>query len=408
MQTELKQAKEQSQDLHRTTDFLGTLLTLEPGQEIPKSPHKQSQQGQAATIATGIQRNIVSPEAISPFSQPPAPPPQQPLPEKPDIARSPLSDPSIKRPEAERLISIPIPTETPEASNSQILSLVEALKAVTQESDLQGDRIKYLEMALKRERRAREVAEKRAMTLSGGRHIQLDYNERGIEEGQDESELPLDSIELIRNELPNGHVKEEQETSTLKSSSSMETIREPEDTRPQVQGLDASTSKLQARLDLMVKEMNDMKILMESYKGRAEDAEEGRRSLAEMVENIRAGRDPQKAEAGVSGGNLNSNGKNGMLGPSGMKEAFASQGDSYGSWNPLKQRGLLNGSASPEHTPQQKLEEAFSSVLQQQRSANWEGGRISQTAPYASMIGVVIIGVGIMTWLNGWQPGNER
>ena len=54
------------------------------------------------------------------------------------------------------------------------------------------------------------------------------------------------------------------------------------------------------------------------------------------------------------------------------------------------------------------LERTVSSVLQQQQQAQGQRGSVAmQSAPYASMVGVVLIGVGLMTWLNGWQRGDR-
>lgn len=400
---ELKQAKQQSQDLYRTGDFFNTLLTLQPGEQPPDSPPKDNTESKTNGVHPPAQV-----DAISPFSQPPAPPPQQPLPEKPDSARFPMSEslsqPSLKRVDTERPKS-GLNSPTKEIPSGQIVSLLEALKSAKQEIDSQGSRVKHLEVALARERKARELAEQRARTLSGD---QDNHETNGTVE--DEAvEPPLDTMELIEHGLPNGHAEDEEEPNQFLRSISTATLKSAEDMRQGTVDIDTSTSRLQARLDLMVKEMDDMKLLMESYKQRAEDAEEGRRSLAEMVESIRAGRDSKSVVQTTNDEDSRLLGNGDVSGSAESKAPTRSKGLDRSSSSSHLHHQLPNGTAAIENM-HRELEKTVSNVLQQQRQwgGTGEGGRMVQSAPYVSMVGVVLIGVGIMTWLNGWQPGGER
>lgn len=400
---ELKQAKQQSQDLYRTGDFFNTLLTLQPGEQPPDSPPKDNTESKTNGVHPPAQV-----DAISPFSQPPAPPPQQPLPEKPDSARFPISEslsqPSLKRVDTERPKS-GLNSPTKEIPSGQIVSLLEALKSAKQEIDSQGSRVKHLEVALARERKARELAEQRARTLSGD---QDNHETNGTVE--DEAvEPPLDTMELIEHGLPNGHAEDEEEPNQLLRSISTATLKSAEDMRQGTVDIDTSTSRLQARLDLMVKEMDNMKLLMESYKQRAEDAEEGRRSLAEMVESIRAGRDSKSVVQTTNDEDSRLLGNGDVSGSAESKAPTRSKGLDHSSSSSHLHHQLPNGTAAIENM-HRELEKTVSNVLQQQRQwgGTGEGGRMVQSAPYVSMVGVVLIGVGIMTWLNGWQPGGER
>ena len=381
-------------------------MTLGPGEEVPKSPQKVEQDERDARNGANVPKQdvLMSPDPISPFTQPPMPPPSQPLPEKPDITRSVGTDfQQIRRVDTERPRSGPDSPTKSDPQNGQIVSLLEALKSVKQESDSQGDRIKHLELALKRERWAREMAERRARALSRGPESRTDVQDGSIEE--EAFDPPLDSIELLDQGLPNGHLEDsEGNDDFLRTSSSMETLRESDEERGDVEDIDASALRLQARLDLMVKEMEEMKVVMESYKRRAEDAEEGRRSLAEMVENIRAGRDPQTIKDFSSQDStlIGSDSANGDSSPSRGLSKLTS--GAHMLWTSPNKRQMPNGSVSPGDM-QRELERTLSNVLQQQRPG--ENGRIAQSAPYVSMVGVVLIGVGIMTWLNGWQPGGD-
>lgn len=402
-QGELKQAKQQSQDLHRTGDFFTTLLTLQRGEQPPNSPAKHATEEHKTN---GV-HPATQVDAIAPFSQPPAPPPQQPLPEKPNSARfivpESLSQPSLERVDTERPKS-GLDSPTKEIPSGQIVSLLEALKSAKHEIDSQGSRVKHLETALAQERKARELAERRARTLSDSQ------NGHETNSASEEEALvpPLDTVELIENELPNGHT-EDDESKSLSRSISTATLKGAEDMHQGTEDIDTSTSRLQARIDLMVKEMDDLKMQVESYKQRAEDAEEGQKSLAEMVESIRAGRDSKSVVPipNDEGSTLLGNGN--VNGASDSKVATRSKGLERSSSSSHLHHQLPNGTTAIGEM-HRELEKTVSNVLQQQRQWGGTGdsGRMVQSAPYVSMVGVVLIGVGIMTWLNGWQPGGER
>jgi hypothetical protein len=385
---------------------------LEPGEEPPKSPSK------AATTEEKQTNGILPPpqlDPISPFSQPPAPPPSQPLPEKPDVARfsipESLPSTSLKRTDTERPRSgLNSPTRT-EAPSGQIVSLLEALKSAKHEIDSQGDRMKYLEVALARERKAREHAERHAQSLSGGHFPRQDHKTNGTVD-EEVFEPPLDSVELMDQDLTNGHKEqdEDKDKDFLSRSASMATIKNTEDMHRDTKEVDASTSRLQARVGLMIKEMDEMKQVMESYKRRAEDAEEGRRGLAEMVENLRAGRGANSAVPSLADSDSTLPGDSDANALSNFTKSPQSGDMDRSLVSPQSHRPQPNGSAAMDNI-QRELEKTVSSVLQQ-HSRQWggpgESGRMVQSAPYVSMVGVVLIGVGIMTWLNGWQPGGEK
>ena len=418
LQAELKQAKQQSQDLHRTGDFFTTLLTSEPGKVPPEPPEIH--------LAEEKKPNGLSPtthlEPISPFSQPPAPPPQQPLPEKPDVARSApnlipqnhFKSIDIGRPKS--ATNSPTRTEPP---SSQILSLVEALTTAKKEIDSQGDRVKQLEILLKRERKAREGAEERARRLLAG-HSGSD------ESGTIEEEAfkpPADSHTAAEKQGPNGHAEEFRDIFEEPGS----TVAQPGS--HSIASVDATTTRLQEKLDMMVREMDEMKIVMESYKRRAETAEHERKGLAEMIQQIRANAATAANESGDESTLLAtspSQSSDSTFSDS-TRPTSASNSSSSDAYQQIKH---LNGRALPPSSSatqtdhpddgMAELQRTVSTALQeasksQQRwghvgGVGWssgEGTMMVQGAPYASMVGVVLIGVGIMTWLNGWQRGER-
>ena len=320
-----------------------------------------------------------------------------------------MLQPSLKRTDTERPKSaLDSPTRT-EPPSSQTAALLEALKSQRKEIESQGDRVKYLEVALARERRARENAERRARSLSGGSFPQEDIEaSSGLQE--EAFEPPLDSLELMDKAMHNGHLDDDEDRDALSRSASMATMRNPDDIHRETEDIDASTSRLQARLDLMVKEMDDMKMAMESYKRRAEDAEAGRRSLAEMVENLRAGRDADSVMPVTKpdGSTLFTDSE--TKDPLSSNDRPRSKDGDNRVVSSLSHLPQMNGSAVAGNI-HRELEKTVSTVLQQQQrqwSGPGDGGRMVQSAPYVSMVGVVLIGIGIMTWLNGWQPGGEK
>ena len=285
---------------------------------------------------------------------------------------------------------------------------MEALKIKTHELDSKSDYIKSLELDLAREKKARENAERRAVTLSD-QSVALDEQDNDGVITEQVREPPLDSMELMKQDMPNGHVGDIDDRNGLSRSTSMSTITDKEDMDHDIESSSCLASRLQAQLDLQNKEMNEMKILMESYRQRTTEAEEGRRSLAEMVENIRAGRDPESVFPIANG----------------MDSAVVNDNDpksSTGSTQPLRLRNSNrtssssqsshpqpNGSATMGHI-HREIEKTVSNVLQQhqQWGSSGESGRLVQSAPYVSMVSVVLIGVGLMTWLNGWQPNGDK
>ena len=345
---------------------------------------------------------------MSPLFQPPAPPPQQPLPEKPDTVHSVLADASIQHPfkkfEPERprsaTNSSPIKSES---SSSQILSLVEALTSAKREIDSQGNRVKLLEDLLRQERKARESAEERAKRLLDRSRGLSGIENSNLEEGT--SDPPTETTLSEDKRQPNGYEADDERkrfgrrSPKPKSSPPSPSPSELDLAQHETKAVDDSTSRLQERLELMIKEMDVMKAQMDNYKHRAQVAEDNSTSLAAMVERIRSGEvdaKPTTPNAEKRNGSEVSTQTDAQSLPNGQlrsPDAESSSGTS-------KLPSLLNGapvqSSKDGHDPQ----DTVSTTLAQ---STYRNDRLIQSAPYASMLGVVLIGVGIMTYLNGWQ-----
>jgi len=297
-----------------------------------------------------------------------------------------------------------------EPQSSQILSLVEALNTAKREIDSQGDKVKHLEVLLNRERKARESAEEKARRLLEG-HTPAKVNGHVMSTvDEDAFEPPFELSEDRDVGLTNGYHDPNDSEERLTDASSIvpsSTVKSPEELHSETKQVEASTSRLQERLDLMVREMDDMKVVMENYKRRAEDAEEERNTLRDMIEKIRA-------TGASSNGKLVSKAKTSP--EDDPSDEIINESESQALTSTERRISMsqpyarANGSASGPTTiiPDLKeLERTVSSVLQQTQprgqGAMVNGNLAMQSAPYVSMVGVVLLGVGIMTWLNGWQ-----
>ncbi|GME39832.1 cytoplasm to vacuole targeting vps64 [Neofusicoccum parvum] len=315
LNSEMKQARQQSQELQRTGQYIESLLASDPKKEQNK------------TSSPMTKHSPLKGDIKARFSDPPAPPPSQPLPEKPDAAQ-----PSLRRAETEKPKLPANINATKGDSSLQITTLVEALSNAKKEFDMQSVRLKEVEDLLAQERLARESAEERALRL----------------ESERQKDLPGD-VETYTNGVSEPTIGES--TGPTDDSISEDTIIiEP----PQTTEMDPSTVQLQQRLESMVAEMDRMRQEMETYKQRAERAEaesaQDRQTLAEMIESIRK----QDVDRAAKGTLVKDNGSH----------ALATK------------------------TP--------------------GGEQLAHVGPYASMVGVVVLGLSIMAYINGWQKPLER
>ena len=268
---------------------------------------------------------------------------------------------------------------------------------------------------LHRERKARESAEDRARRLLEGHFPdKADEHDHNIA-GEEVLGPPSDSSESKDRGLTNGyHGKSDSADDTISDISSVTTLLpspstiSPERLQSETKAVDASTSRLKDRLDLMVREMDEMKTTMENYKRRAEGAEEERNSLQEMVEKIRAS-SPSSNGSVTSPSGFASSQTNSIPSTSTKGTSISSLSDSsvaIAHNSPTRANGSALSNAIPDF---KDLERTVTSVLQQSQQQQRQHGQgvAMQSAPYASMLGVVLLGVGLMTWLNGWQKGER-
>jgi hypothetical protein len=369
-QTEIKQAKQQSQDLRQTDEFLQTLISSDNNAEKDKFNHKSENSFRQMNGRPKMSRI----DPISRFSEPPAPPPQQPLPEKPDVARR-TEQPagSLKRSDTEKPPKDAAPSSPVSKESSQILSLIEALSLTKKELEAQNGRVKELEDLLRQERLARESAEEKSR--------KPEYHDILGEDGVTNAQAALEQAREENAEQVVSEVEEITKSREAQETDAVADVPESVDEEPLV---DAQTQKLQQKLDNMVIELTEMKLQVKSFKQRAEKAEgetaEVRKSLAEMIETIRQERDAAQA-----------------------KEVFhedeADVAETHGigkSDEEVPANRKIRAGTDPHKI--QELENAVSSLTQQRKH-----DVLQSSTPYASMVGVVLLGIGLMAYLNGWQ-----
>lgn len=363
----MRAAKQQASDLDHIEKAFNDLNS--PAKE--KSP---TQEGPSPTDDTKVKQGNLKPRSIrtdnlARFSEPPAPPPQHPLPEKPDSAKSTSLNPLslgnyLKRSDTAKPGSAN--TSPSKAEGGSVTDQLAALESVRRDLDSQRARVKELEDMLKDEKTARIEAEERARR-----------------------------IELSLSSKPVAVVQEIEEPSSSSESRSLP----PDESAPQEPAsISKSEEGLQQRLDTMVMEMQKMKSDMVRYQQRAESAEaeasKTRESLAEMIERLRQENEAETAEdieavATSTIKPLKSRSSDSTL-----------SGSESGTKSKKSSRDTANGHVSTPKIPSH-LEQAVATALRHSSSGNGEA--LAQSAPYVSMLGVVLIGVGLMAYLNSWQ-----
>jgi regulator of replication initiation timing len=397
----MRAARLQTNDLGRADHFVGALLSKESVKEVERVP--------AAEITKAPQVNggslaLRGDSSKTRFSDPPAPPPQQPLPEKPDVGRPHSFDPSspvpsLKRTNTERPPAILSGSPTRQESSSQIMSLVEALASAKKELDSQSARMRNLEEMLQKERQARELAEELAKRLEQqSSEAKVNGNSVGSSEApvsEEALQSPLESTET--NPAAQEYQETEAESPDSKSLEKDEAVQEssPENEVVDTKPITDSTSLLEKRLETMLVEMQQLRENMESFKKRAEIAEAerdtDRKTLAEMVEKIRL-------EESARGSSSTERGRSPADGlakdPSSSPRSFT---DTLS--QSLQKAAFINGNIS-------SAKEVEPGRIASGTLSRPPGGHdpiLYHTTPYASMLGVVLIGMGLMAYLNGWQ-----
>ena len=373
----MRSARLQGQDLSRTNQFINTLLSKNDVKDLEKpeapEPPKPSQM-----VNGGLP---FRPDPKTRFSEPPAPPPQQPLPEKPTV-------PSLKRGPTERPKSGPPEASSPIRQESQIMQLTEALNTAKRDIDTQTARMRELETMLQKEREARELAESLAKRLeeSASSHI----NGSVV--------TPLEPAAEATEAMKELSVEDEVPAETP-----------PDATGPESEAAKETAVALQARIDTMEDQMKGLREQMEQWKQRCEIAESerdaDRKTLAEMVAQLRA--EEAQRVAAQTERRSRSRGRqtetqddttNASATSTSMSSSDAPTtplADESGSNDDIGDKPTLSRANTITPTNREKA------VMPRQQ-------QLQAGLPYASALGVVLIGLGLMAYLNGWQAPPSR
>lgn len=376
MQSELTQARLQAEDLQHTENYVKAVLR---DQKPLHPPHPLLID--STSEADSKDRSL---------TELPAPPPQQPLPKKPDSASvhattpAQSMQPALRRMNTERPKDsdaiLPIKTE----SNSQILSLVDALSAAQKQISTQSARLKQMEEALSMEREARSHAEELVVKLESSTRITSTQNGAG---------------------------------KPIKPHDDVSTPSDPQDWRDQYEQLKTEVTRMRTEL--------------QQHRQRAEAAEDdskrSRNTLFAMVENIRR-RDAAIKQKGKNGRANGHAVKPQSVHPEVEPDPRNARTEfDNGDGGPAVLQRQLSGTASDNQTRDEPAAlvhsmsdaefESLSAMLTRagviaspdghgtfvDRDRSVQHSALVQTAPFASILGVMLLGVGMMAYLNGWQ-----
>ncbi|TEA17592.1 Uncharacterized protein C8034_v012263 [Colletotrichum sidae] len=381
LHNEMRSARLQSQDLIRTGQFIHALTGKDDVKDLDKpdmpEPPKQLPNGNGMPFRT---------DAKTRFSDPPAPPPQQPLPEKPDV-------PSLKRGTTERPKghSAANSTTSPVGRENlhQIIQLTEALNNAKKDLDTQTARIRDLEDMLRKEREARELAEDMAKILEDSA-MAKDAN--GVSKEHDTEAILEEAFE------PPHEVAESHDVEM--------TDAEPATNEAAAEPAEDIAARFQAKIDTMMSEMSGLKLQMESWRQRCEKAEAerdaDRKTLAEMVLQIR--RD-EEARAAAEEERARSRSRNRRDHQPAESKSQPTPVDPTNGTSNTTPAATQTEASTDDLSDKPTLSRANTiTPLSLPPSKFATDQALMAGAPYASMLGVVIIGMGLMAYINGWQP----
>lgn len=376
-QNEMRSAKLQSQDLNRTNAFINTLLSKDDVKDLDKNDGLEPPKPPPM-----INGNVLPfrADAKTRFSDPPAPPPQQPLPEKPAAGSMKRG---AERPSPGATGASPIRQE----NTSQVKELIEALNIAKRDFDSQSVRMRELENMLQKEREARELAEDLARRLEENANVHMNGNAKSSEPASDETTL---------------------ETPSAKADEPTPAVTEAP--QPEDDSAAETATQLQTRIDHMEGQMKEMTESLREWQERCKVAEaerdDDRKTLAEMVIQLRA----EEARRSATKEKSRSRSRKGRAEDLKSESIESTSPTNPNSIQHVPAKTQSDGAASEDETTQDATpapSEAKTAV-NLRRSGPSSEQHLQAGLPYASMVGVVLIGMGLMAYINGWQPQPAR
>ncbi|KAK5131268.1 hypothetical protein LTR08_001173 [Meristemomyces frigidus] len=358
LNVEMRHAIQQSQDLARARQQIEHML----GGKLDSPAAKESKPNSEKARSSPVKPKA---DLIAHFSEPPMPPPQVPLPEKPDVARA-LEDPIIRTLLRREDTALPSPTgssPTRPDHSSDILRLCEELKLAKGEISTQSERMRSLEHELAQERTARESAEERA--------LRFERRDSPTKDGERDTDAADEAISPT------------------------------------------SPPSLQGQLDGLRATMDEMKVQMEAYRQRAETAEAERdgaqQSLAEMVEQKRREMAEAISPRSVSKSPTSPR-KSPQLDGSFTEvngHAIPPRPSRSASETILERAGVEEGRPITLEQARLLTQLLTQEVLEPQGTGDANNALAYYGRPCGSAAAVVLMGMLLMTWVNGW-PKVER
>ncbi|KAL1836972.1 hypothetical protein VTJ49DRAFT_4422 [Mycothermus thermophilus] len=401
LHTEMRNARLQNQDLARTNQFINALLSKEDIKnadkpEAPEPPKTHLPNGNISFRSDGGKTR---------FSDPPAPPPSQPLPEKPDAARA--SDaPSLKRGATDRQRSAASSSPVRQENNNhlnQILLLTEALNNAKKELDSHTAKVRDLEEMLSKEREARLYAEDLIQKLEESNQAKMNG--------------------AVEAPLPNGHSELDKAFALPAEQTPVAEVQHAPEAEPapapaQNDEAERIAAAFQARIDSMALEMSNLRKELEKFRLRAEKAEAerdaDRKTLAELVEEIRRRDEKERQREAERRTRSVSAARRRAASQSKVAEAPIPAANGTAKEASLSEKDRFVEDEDAEISDLPPAPSRVNTITP--GSGSGSGGALAvqaaqhkdstllHTLPYASMIGVVIFGMGLMAYLNGWQP----
>jgi hypothetical protein len=260
---------------------------------------------------------------------------------------------------------------------SQIVQLTEALNNAKREADSQHARMRELELLLQREREARELAETLAKRLEENASSHVNGAAIGPAE-------PAAVVETVK-EVPDAEDNGASETTVVA------------EVEPAVDAV-----ALQTRLDTMDEQMVELKGQLESWKQRCEAAEAerdaDRKTLAEMVVQLRA----EEAQRVAAQKERRSRSRHRRT--EGTQHATDETSSADTAEAPAIQQSDGNDSSDMiADEPTLSRANTITPNMSKRSGPLSNPQQLQAGLPYASALGVVLVGMGLMAYMNGWQ-----
>jgi hypothetical protein len=300
----------------------------------------------------------------------------------------------------------PVHSRSNSKSKTEFASLTEALNTAKKDLEDQGKKLRDLQDLLVEERVKRKDAEARATKLEQEQQSKIQHSEENGANGT-----------IVKAAASEGVV------TPIEDESNSEIGKKKRDPEPVDE---TATEKLQRRLDLVLAELQEVKLSSERWKQEKEEAlqerdveRKERLSLSEMIESMRKAerqrlekkersrgigrwrKGSRRREAASKDGNSSAPDSNNVdLDTSDDEREI----DSYQN-NSTPNLGLLRNkdSFANGHTNGSLLRRADGKAV----IAGFDSHQLAQAAPYLSAMSVVLIGVAVMALVNK-MSGNER